>query len=96
MDCNLLLLIVYNLYLLQTEASREMYRAVMKQVVMFLEKAHRSLELLGCRLNPSDQTFSRTKSEHHVNVTDDSNISPNATLLPDTSADYSSFRDFTW
>lgn len=41
-----------------------MYRAVMKQVVVFLERAHRSLEILGTRLNT--KTVPRTRSEHHM------------------------------
>lgn len=43
-----------------------MYRAVMKQVVVFLERAHRSLEILGCRL--SAKTVPRSRSEHHMTL----------------------------
>lgn len=76
----------YNFFLnLQTEKSREMYKAVMKQVVTFLERAHRSLELLGTRLN-SKQTVPRSKSEHQI-VTEEE--------LAKTQ-DYTMFRDFTW
>ncbi|XP_022912076.1 uncharacterized protein [Onthophagus taurus] len=63
----------------QTEASREMYRAVMKQVVTFLERAHRSLEILGKK--SVNQPVHRSKSEHHVATLE---ISPNksATFNP--------------
>ncbi|KAK9722882.1 hypothetical protein QE152_g19466 [Popillia japonica] len=52
----------------QTEASREMYRAVMKQVVSFLERAQKSLEILGTRINSHQGSVQRSKSEHHVAV----------------------------
>lgn len=38
----------------------------MKQVVVFLERAHRSLELLGSRLN--NKTVPRSRSEHHMSL----------------------------
>lgn len=40
-----------------------MYRAVMLQVVKFLERAHRSLKLLGSKLNGNFQTIPKTKHE---------------------------------
>jgi hypothetical protein len=75
--------------ILQIEKSREMYKAVMKQVVTFLERAHRSLELLGNRLN-TKQTVPRSKSEHQI-VADENGMD---TL--NSTADYAMFRDFTW
>ncbi|CAH1366742.1 unnamed protein product [Tenebrio molitor] len=73
----------------QLRESREMYKAVMKQVVTFLERAHRSLELLGNRLN-TKQTVPRSKSEHQI-VADENGMD---TL--NSTADYAMFRDFTW
>ncbi|KAF7286395.1 hypothetical protein GWI33_005316 [Rhynchophorus ferrugineus] len=49
----------------EIEKSREMYKAVMKQVVTFLEKAHVSLENLGNRLNRK-HSVPRSRSEHHI------------------------------
>lgn len=45
-----------------------MYRAVMKQVVSFLERAQKSLEILGTRINSHQGSVQRSKSEHHVAV----------------------------
>ncbi|XP_065160025.1 uncharacterized protein [Atheta coriaria] len=50
----------------ETESSREMYRAVMRQVVTFLERAHRSLELLGTRIK-SNTRLPRPQSEYFIN-----------------------------
>ncbi|KAH1010217.1 hypothetical protein HUJ05_004546 [Dendroctonus ponderosae] len=49
----------------EVEKSRELYKAVMKQVVTFLEKAHVSLEHLGTRLNRKN-SVPRSKSEHYI------------------------------
>ncbi|RZC42309.1 uncharacterized protein BDFB_006800, partial [Asbolus verrucosus] len=73
----------------EVEKSREMYKAVMKQVVTFLERAHRSLELLGNRLN-TKSTVPRSKSEHQI-VAGENNVE---TL--NNREDYTMFRDFTW
>ncbi|XP_049819317.1 uncharacterized protein LOC109594591 [Aethina tumida] len=51
----------------EIEKSREMYRAVMKQVVAFLEKSHHSLELLGNRIN-TKQSVPRSRSDHHMSL----------------------------
>lgn len=45
-----------------------MYRAVMKQIVVFLERAHHSLELLGTRLTTTQKTVTRTRSEHQMTL----------------------------
>lgn len=47
----------------QAESSRQMYRAVMKQVVCFLERAHRSLDILGAS---EKGAVPRTRSEFIV------------------------------
>ncbi|KAJ3662702.1 hypothetical protein Zmor_007037 [Zophobas morio] len=73
----------------EVEKSREMYKAVMKQVVTFLERAHRSLELLGNRLN-AKPTVPRSKSEHQI-VAGDNGVD----TLSNTD-DFTMFRDFTW
>ncbi|CAH0547237.1 unnamed protein product [Brassicogethes aeneus] len=49
----------------EIEKSREMHRAVMKQVVAFLEKTHHSLGIL---VNKSKQAVPRSKSEHQMTL----------------------------
>lgn len=87
---------------LKAEASREMYRAVMTQVVSFLERAHRSLDLLS----EKQRVVQRTRSEYHVagagtSSTPTHNGSINETPEPDCGPQvatdgYTAFRDFTW
>jgi hypothetical protein len=38
--------------LLQAESSRQMYRAVMEQVVRFLERAYKNLDLIKNKMDP--------------------------------------------
>ncbi|GLV42696.1 uncharacterized protein CBL_03436 [Carabus blaptoides fortunei] len=87
----------------QAEASREMYRAVMQQVVSFLERAHRSLDLLS----EKQRVVQRTRSEYHVAGAGTSISTPtprgsiNETPEPEcepqgTMDGYTAFRDFTW
>lgn len=45
-----------------------MYKAVMKQVVIFLEKAQHSLELLGTRINNKTLSTPRSKSDHNIKM----------------------------
>ncbi|XP_074028262.1 uncharacterized protein [Leptinotarsa decemlineata] len=49
----------------EVQKSRDMYRAVMKQVVTYLEKTHHSLELLGSRMSRRHSVH-RSKSEHQL------------------------------
>ncbi|XP_060520093.1 uncharacterized protein LOC132698179 [Cylas formicarius] len=72
----------------EIEKSREMYRAVMKQVVTFLEKAHHSLEDLGKRLNRKN-SVPRSRSEHHI--TPDDAISNPPSRKASVDGDASSF-----
>lgn len=79
---------------LQAEASKEMYRAVMLQVVTFLERAHRNLQSLGTKA----KAVQRTHSDHHLgsklgelSEVESSRVSP-----IDETVDYTAFRDFTW
>ncbi|KAJ8968393.1 hypothetical protein NQ317_012230 [Molorchus minor] len=65
----------------EIQKSREMYRAVMKQVVTFLEKAHHSLELLGSRINRKN-SVTRSKSEHHIILESTRGHNESATLSP--------------
>lgn len=44
-----------------------MYKAVMKQVVTFLEKAQHSLELLSSRRNRKNST-PRSRSDHQIKM----------------------------
>ncbi|PSN46267.1 hypothetical protein C0J52_16642 [Blattella germanica] len=59
----------------QTESSRQMYRAVMEQVVRFLERAYKNLDLIkhkmdpkGQRNKPSCSRVPRSRSVHTVDV----------------------------
>ncbi|XP_052132041.1 uncharacterized protein LOC113218000 isoform X2 [Frankliniella occidentalis] len=95
----------------QTENSRHMYRAVMEQVVRFLERAHRNLKLAasagpgGLRPKTPNGRVPRSRSVHTVDVCP-GRASPRDSL-PDfqraksitqieDSQSYSAFRDFTW
>ncbi|GJQ70782.1 hypothetical protein Trydic_g710 [Trypoxylus dichotomus] len=73
----------------QTEASREMYRAVMKQVVSFLDRAHKSLEILGTKMNNQQNSVHRSKSENLVSIKVD-----NGTLRSITDA--TQYEDSFW
>ncbi|KAK6627104.1 hypothetical protein RUM44_009581 [Polyplax serrata] len=54
----------------QAEASRQMYRAVMEQVVSFLQKTHKNLDLLQNRIDDNDvddvTRIPRSRSVHAV------------------------------
>lgn len=78
---------------MQIEKSREMYKAVMKQVVTFLEKAHHNLELISSRLN-TKQTVPRTKSDHQITMDHslDEKLSSNHSAIDD----YMTYRNYTW
>lgn len=82
----------------QTLESRKMYRNVMKQVVTFLDRAHKNLQLLGKKMNTSIQpsTVSRSKSEHHVNGYHSREASISSATLPADCADYESISDYSW
>lgn len=55
----------------QVESSRQMYRAVMEEVVRFLERCHHSLDTLVV-----EEPIARSKSSHHVHQdTDSSHLS---------------------
>ncbi|KAJ8945923.1 hypothetical protein NQ318_016751 [Aromia moschata] len=80
----------------EIQKSREMYRAVMKQVVTFLEKAHHSLELLGCRMNRKN-SVTRSKSEHQIvleSTRGHNDVSTLSTGLNGCLDDYLSFKDW--
>ncbi|KAJ9574865.1 hypothetical protein L9F63_007960, partial [Diploptera punctata] len=58
-----------------TESSRQMYRAVMEQVVRFLERAYKNLDMIknkmdprGNRNTPSSSRVPRSRSVHTVDV----------------------------
>lgn len=69
----------------------------MKQIVAFLERAHRSLEILGTRLTSSQQTVPRSYSEHQIVIQDSDSVKDiDMSSANSTQVDYSAFRDFTW
>lgn len=74
-----------------------MYKAVMKQMITFLEKTHRSLDILSTRLNET-RTVSRSRSEHQVSAISSTQLDTleETTVKSTSNADYSTFRDFTW
>lgn len=89
------------------DSSRQMYRAVMEEVVRFLGRCHRSLDAI------QNEPISRSKSVHQVCCPDDINKSPrtrSSTNLIDvqksclrqdsisasSAGSYTNFRDFTW
>ncbi|XP_046492226.1 uncharacterized protein [Neodiprion pinetum] len=59
----------------QTEANREMYRALMAQVVRFLERAHKSLDILHEKSNPKNGKASRVPRSRSVHGVDESSVS---------------------
>lgn len=69
-----------------------MYKAVMKQVVTFLEKAHQSLEQMGSRIN--SKTVPRSRSDHQIVLENNKcdTFSPSSTTIDD----YITFGDYTW
>lgn len=87
-----------------------MYRAVMEEVVRFLERCHRSLDAIQC------EPISRSKSVHHVEKDDIDNSStlrarsstnliqcppqlpkrPESMMCTSPAGSYSTFRDYTW
>ncbi|VEN64157.1 unnamed protein product [Callosobruchus maculatus] len=73
-----------------------MYRAVMKQVITYLEKAHHSLELLGTRMKRKNSVH-RSKSEHQI--VGESCRTPDISIMSHGSSstfDDFSLKDFTW
>lgn len=81
----------------QTESSKEMYRELMVQVVIFLERAYRSLQILGSKVSTS-HPVPRTQSDYLMNQTFDSNMDIRRSTVPaiDAHHDYKTFCDFTW
>lgn len=86
-----------------------MYRAVMEEVVRFLEKCHRSLDTI------QSEPISRSKSVHHVEKDDTDNAStlrarsstnlidcprlatrPESMICTAPSGFYDDFRNFAW
>lgn len=55
----------------------------MKQIVVFLERAHRSLEIIGSRLN-GQQTVPRSRSEHQMNLPSTEEFNENESPLADS------------
>ena len=49
-------------YCFQAESSRQMYRAVMEQVVRFLERAYKNLDLIKHKMDPKGSRDIRTPS----------------------------------
>ncbi|XP_032670272.1 uncharacterized protein LOC116843713 isoform X2 [Odontomachus brunneus] len=95
----------------QVESNRQMYRSVMEQVAYFLDRAHKSLEILHIKDNPKDKRrVPRSRSVHAVVHADPSpsrvstsSPSPSgssrftrAKSVTQMSPSVSSIRDFTW
>ncbi|XP_014484204.1 PREDICTED: uncharacterized protein LOC106749347 [Dinoponera quadriceps] len=95
----------------QVESNRQMYRSVMEQVAYFLDRAHKSLEILHTKDNPKDKRrVPRSRSVHAVVHADPSpsrvstsSPSPSgssrftrAKSVTQMSPSVSSIRDFTW
>ncbi|XP_031349204.1 uncharacterized protein LOC116175208 isoform X2 [Photinus pyralis] len=80
----------------QTESSKEMYKEVMTQVVKFLERAYRSLQILGSKV-PSNSSVLRAQSDYHMNQLLDSTVDQRRSTVPaiDALPEYTAFRDFT-
>ncbi|CAH1989087.1 unnamed protein product [Acanthoscelides obtectus] len=73
-----------------------MYKAVMKQVITYLDKTHHSLELLGTRMKRKNSVH-RSKSEHQIVA--ENCQTPDASITSHGSSgnfDDFSFKDFTW
>lgn len=85
-----------NVFYFQVKGNRDMYKALMKEVLIFLEKTHKNLDILSTKLN-QNTTVSRSKSEFHMaSASCSSSKLATSTMLSNSKADYSSFRDFTW
>lgn len=78
----------------QAENSRQMYRAVMKQVVCFLERAHRSLDTMNDKQAGAGVGVPRSRSEFHVAELD--HDAREIARDPGKEEGYTGFRDFTW
>ncbi|XP_071870251.1 uncharacterized protein [Bombus fervidus] len=96
----------------QIEANRQMYRALMEQVLRFLDRARKSLDILHEKSNPKDKKltgrFPRSHSVHTVHA-DSSSIHVSSAPSSSTSSRFmksksvtqispctTNFREFTW
>ncbi|XP_033187014.1 uncharacterized protein LOC117155282 [Bombus vancouverensis nearcticus] len=96
----------------QMEANRQMYRALMEQVLRFLDRARKSLDILHEKNNPKDKKstgrFPRSYSVHTVHADSPSN---HVSLAPSSSTSSrfmksksvtqispctTNYREFTW
>lgn len=76
-----------------------MYKAVMKQMITYLEKTHKSLDTLSTRLNnqTTRTTPTRTRSEYQVStISTSSQLDTLDETTVNSTLDYSTFKDFTW
>ncbi|XP_012267126.2 uncharacterized protein LOC105692477 [Athalia rosae] len=76
----------------QTEANRQMYRALMGQVVRFLERAHKGLDILHEKSNPKSTKTLRVPRSRSVHAVDAS--SPSRAADP-TSANFARAKSVT-
>lgn len=58
-----------------------MYKAVMKQVVIFLEKAQHNLEILSHRRNRKNSATPRSKSDHQIKMENSRGYSDTSTPI---------------
>jgi hypothetical protein len=54
------------LLILQAESSRQMYRAMMEQVVRFLERAYKNLDLIKNRMEPRGNANKLSPSRYEL------------------------------
>ncbi|XP_057334628.1 homeobox protein 9-like [Microplitis mediator] len=95
----------------QTESSRQMYRSLMKQVISFLERAHKSLDLLHASNSSSQRSKSSSRNSRSQTIyPDDSLMIPSRRSTSPTSSKFTrtksvtqisaahaaGHRDFTW
>lgn len=96
----------------QTEANKQMYRSLMEQVVRFLDRARKSLDILHEKNNPKDKNSAsrvpRSRSVHAVHGDASPKNAPptsssasssrftRAKSVTQISPSTTSYRDFTW
>ncbi|XP_046751269.1 uncharacterized protein LOC124414285 [Diprion similis] len=79
----------------QTEANRQMYRALMAQVVRFLERAHKSLDILHEKSNPKNGKASRVPRSRSVHGVDESSVSRSSHHSSVSSASFARAKSVT-
>lgn len=79
----------------QTDANRQMYRSLMEQVARFLDRAHKSLDILHEKNNPKDKSGARvprSRSVHTVHAVHADSSPSRGTLTSSSSSSNGSSR----